>query len=118
MDSVLREVQGSKLRSKPGRSRRAKKHWEWNPLKEGSWHPDFAVNSVTVADAKQAVQEAEAKRAAERGSGSADEADPIQTGAIIMPALALQSPVCMHRLFSQHSPTSLRCFGAKTHQNA
>ena len=32
--------------------------------------------------AKQAVQEAEAKRAAERGSGSADEEDPIKTGAM------------------------------------
>ena len=76
----MSDVQEPKRREKAGKSRKAGKQWEWNPLKEGSWHPDFAVDSMTVAGAKRAVQEAEAKRAAERGSGSADEADPIQTG--------------------------------------
>ncbi len=76
----MSDVQGPKGRDKAGRSKKASKHWEWNPLKEGSWHPDFVVDSMTVAGAKLAVQEAEARRAAERGSGSADEADPIQTG--------------------------------------
>ena len=73
------DMQGLKQRNRAGRSRKVGKEWEWNPLKEGSWHPGFAVDTMTVAGAKQAVQEAEAKRAAERGSGSADEADPIQT---------------------------------------
>ena len=77
-------VQGS-TRQKKAR-RKADKDWQWSPLKEGSWHPDFVVDKVTVAEAKQAVQSDEARRAAERGSGSADEADPIQTGKMPLPA--------------------------------
>ena len=73
-------MQSSARRSKLGKGRKAAEDWQWNPLKEGAWHPDFGVDGVTVGDAKQAVREAEAKRAAERGSGSADEADPIKTG--------------------------------------
>ena len=106
----MSDMQGPKRRDKAGRSRKAGKQWEWNPLKEGSWHPDFAVDSMTVAGAKRAVQEAEAKRAAERGSGSADEADPIQTGKLLLYSLVSGAlprcsvervralPCCLNRL--------------------
>jgi len=88
-DSVMphhEDVQGSTQQKKAGKRSKAGKDWQWSPLKEGSWHPDFAVDKVTVAEAKQAVQHDEARRAAERGSGSADEADPIQTGKMSRPA--------------------------------
>ena len=74
-------LQGLEKQKAPKRRGEPKEGWQWNPLKEGAWHPDFDVDAVRVEAAKQAVQEAEAKRAAERGSGSADEEDPIKRGA-------------------------------------
>lgn len=73
-------LQGAKKQTKARRRKGSDKDWQWDPFKEGSWHPRFAVDSVTVSEAKQAVQKVEGRRAAVRGSGSADEADRPETG--------------------------------------
>lgn len=97
VDSAL---QGSAKKQKaPKRRGEGKQSWQWNPLKEGSWHPDFDVDAMKVEAAKQAVQEAEAKRAAESGSGSADEEDAIKTGA----SSAEPSPIGSSHLSSKLS---------------